>query len=142
MDLLVLCLEGGTSLSAAFQHVLGELRLAHPELGGEMEIVQHEMLLGKTAGEAMQRFAQRCDLEEVRTLAGVLLQNERYGVSVSKALRIHADTMRQQRQQRVEEMAQKAAVKILFPTLLCIFPAIFIVVLGPAAYQIARLFSR
>jgi tight adherence protein C len=142
MDMLVLCLEAGTSLTAALQNVLGDLRLAHPELGAEMEVVQREMMLGKTPGEAMRKFAERCDLEEVRALAGVLLQNERFGVSVSKALRIHADTMRQQRQQRAEEMAQKAAVKILFPTLLCIFPAIFIVILGPAAFQIARLFAR
>jgi tight adherence protein C len=107
-----------------------------------MEIVQHEMLLGSTAGEALQKFGTRCGLEEVRTLAGVLLQNERYGVSVAKALRIHADAMRQQRQQRVEEQAQKAAVKILFPTLLCIFPAIFIVILGPAAYRIMSIFAQ
>jgi tight adherence protein C len=142
MDLLVLCLEGGASLNAALAHVTEELRLAHRELGGEMELVQHEMLLGKTAGEAMQTFAQRCNLEEVRSLAGVLLQNERYGVSVAKALRVHADAMREQRQQRAEEMAQKAAVKILFPTLLFIFPAVFVVILGPAAVKIMAVFSR
>jgi tight adherence protein C len=142
MDMLVLCLEGGASLSASLQHVLSELRLAHPELGGEMDIVQHEMQLGKTAGEAMKSFGHRCQLEEVRALASVLLQNERFGVSVSKALRIHSDTMRQQRHQKAEEMAQKAAVKILFPTLLCIFPAIFIVILGPAALRIAAVVSQ
>jgi tight adherence protein C len=142
MDMLVLCLEGGSSFSASFQCVLGELLRAHPELGGELEIVRHETLLGKTPGEAMQKFGRRCGLEEVTTLAAVLLQNERYGVSVAKALSLHADTMRQQRQQRAEELAQKAAVKILFPTLLCIFPAIFIVVLGPAAFQISRMFAR
>ncbi len=142
MDMLVLCLEGGASLVAAFQNITAELRSAHPELGGEMEIVQHEMLLGSTAGEALQKFGNRCGLEEVRTLASVLLQNERYGVSIAKALRIHADVMRQQRQQRAEEQAQKAAVKILFPTLLCIFPAIFIVILGPAAFRIMSIFAQ
>ncbi len=142
MDMLVLCLEGGASFVAAFQYVVGELRLAHPQLGGELEIVQSEMMLGKTAGESLQQFAQRCDLEELRTLAGVLLQNERFGVSVAKALRIHADAMRQQRLQRAEEAAQQAAVKILFPTLLCIFPAIFIVVLGPAAFRIMAVMNK
>jgi tight adherence protein C len=142
MDMLVLCLEGGASMTAALQHVTGELRLAHPELGGELEVIQHEMLLGKTAGEAVQMLGQRCDLEEVRSLATVLLQNERYGVSVARALRIHADAMRDQRQQRAEERAQKAAVKILFPTLLCIFPAVFVVVLGPAALRIMEVFAR
>jgi tight adherence protein C len=72
----------------------------------------------------------------------VLLQNERFGASVTKALRTHSDVLRQQRQQRAEELAQKAAVKILFPTLLCIFPAIFIVILGPAAFQLIAIFSR
>jgi tight adherence protein C len=138
----VLCVEGGISLTAALQHVTLELHRAHPGLAGEMEVVQHEMLLGKTAGEAVQKFGERCDLEEVRTLASVLLQNERYGVSVARALRIHADGMRQQRRQRAEEQAQKAAVKILFPTLLCIFPAIFLVVLGPAAFRILAVFAR
>jgi tight adherence protein C len=90
----------------------------------------------------MQKLAARSDLEELRNLASVIAQSERYGTSVVKALRIHADTLRQQRQQRAEETAQKAAVKILFPTLLCIFPAIFIVILGPAAYQILAIFSR
>jgi tight adherence protein C len=100
------------------------------------------MLLGLSVGEALRKFADRADLEEVRTLASVLLQNERYGASVARALRIHADTLRQERQQKAEEQAQKAAVKILFPTLLCIFPAVFLVILGPAAFQIMAVFSR
>src|SRR5439155_20687801 len=110
--------------------------------GGELDIIQREMQMGLSCGEAMKKFAGRCDLEEVRNLASVLLQSERFGAGVVKALRIHADTARQERQQRAEEVAQKAAVKILFPTLLCIFPAIFIVILGPAAYQIAGMLSK
>ncbi len=142
LDMLVLCVEGGVSLPQAVQRVTAELHEAHPLLGQEMEIVQREMLLGLSVGEALRKLGQRADLEDVRTLASVLLQNERYGASIARALRIHADTLRQQRQQRAEEMAQKAAVKILFPTLLCIFPAIFIVILGPAAFQILAVFSR
>jgi tight adherence protein C len=107
-----------------------------------MNIVQREIQLGLSAGEAFKKLGDRCDLDEMRNLASVLLQSERFGASVVKALRIHADSCRLERQQRAEEMAQKAAVKILFPTLLCIFPAIFIVVLGPAAYQIANMFSQ
>src|SRR5262249_660115 len=106
-----------------------------------MNIVQREMQLGLTAGEALKKFGERCNLEEVRSLSSVLLQSERFGASVVKALRVHADSFRLERQQRAEEMAQKAAVKILFPTLVCIFPAIFIVILGPAARQIAGIFS-
>jgi tight adherence protein C len=86
--------------------------------------------------------AARTDLEEMRNLAAVIVQSERYGTSVVKALRIHSETLRLQRQQRAEELAQKAAVKILFPTLLCIFPAVFIVILGPAVFQLIAIFSR
>jgi tight adherence protein C len=142
LDMLVLCLEGGVSLTAAVQRVTTELQSAHPLLGAEMNIVQREMLLGLSAGAALQKFGQRADLEDVRNLASVLLQNERFGASVTKALRTHSDVLRQQRQQRAEELAQKAAVKILFPTLLCIFPAIFIVILGPAAFQLIAIFSQ
>jgi tight adherence protein C len=142
LDLLVLCLEGGISFGAAVQRVTDELQVVHPVLGLEMNIVQREMQLGLSAGDALRKFADRCGLADVRDLALVLLQSERFGASVAKALRTFTDAARTERQQRAEEMAQKAAVKVLFPTLLCIFPAIFIVLLGPAAYQISRLFAR
>jgi tight adherence protein C len=142
LDMLVLCLEGGISLTGAVTRVTSELRSAHPILASEMEVLQREIQMGMTAGEAVQKFGERCDLDEMKVLASVLIQSERYGASVAKPLRIHADTSRQTRLQAAEEAAQKAAVKILFPTLLCIFPAIFIVILGPAAYQIANLFSQ
>jgi tight adherence protein C len=142
LDMLVLCLEGGVSLVAAFQRVTAELQSVHPELGREMNIIQREIQFGLSTGEALRKMGARCGLDDVRDLASVLLQSERFGASVVKALRLHADTWRQERQHRAEEMAQKASVKILFPTLLCIFPAIFIVLLGPAALQMAGLFSK
>jgi tight adherence protein C len=142
LDMLVLCLEGGLSLPAALQRVTDELQVAHPLLASQMAIVQREMQLGLSAGEALKKFGQRCGLEEVLNLSSVLLQSERFGASVVKALRVYADSCRVERQQRAEEMAQKAAVKILFPTLLCIFPAIFIVILGPAAHQITAMFAQ
>jgi len=142
LDLLVLCLEGGGSLPSAFQRVTEDLELVHPTLTAELNIALREMQMGLSAGEAVKRLGERCGLDDLRDLAAVLLQSERYGAGVAKALRIHADVYRQDRQQRAEEMAQKAAVKILFPTLLCIFPAIFIVLLGPAAYQMANVLSK
>jgi tight adherence protein C len=142
LDMFVLCMEGGQSLLATIQRVTSELQVAHGVLAAEMNIVQREIQLGLSPGEAFKKLGDRCDLEEVRNLASVLLQSERFGASVGRALRLHADACRQERQQRAEEMAQKASVKILFPTLLCIFPAIFIVLLGPAAYQIAGMFSK
>jgi tight adherence protein C len=142
LDMLVLCVEGGVSLTGAMQRVTAELSSAHPLLGAEMDLVQREMMLGVSIGEGLRKMAARTDLEDLRNLASVIVQSERYGTSVVKALRIHADTLRQQRQQRAEESAQKASVKILFPTLLCIFPAVFIVILGPAIYQLLDAFSR
>jgi tight adherence protein C len=136
LDLLVICLEGGLSLPAALRRVSSELRTAHPLLCFELTIVQREIQLGSSPGEALQKMGIRTDLEEIRSLASVITQSERFGASLVKSLRVHAETLRLKRQQRAEEMAQKAAIKVLFPTLLFIFPAIFIVILGPAAFQI------
>jgi tight adherence protein C len=142
LDMLVLCLEAGVSLPAGLQRVTAELTVAHPALARELTIVQREVQLGLSVGDALKKFGDRCDLDDVSNLAAVILQSERYGSSSVKALRVHSDSCRLERQHQAEERAQKAAVKILFPTLLCIFPAIFIVILGPAAYQIANLFSH
>jgi len=142
LDMLVLCLEGGLSMPAAVQKVCEELPWVHPVLSEEMNIVLREMEMGASPGEAFRRFGERVKLDALRELAAVLVQAERFGASVSKSLRIHADSWRLERQQRAEEQAQKAAVKILFPMLLCIFPAIFLVTLGPAALQIAKMFAR
>ena len=142
LDMLVLCLEGGISVSGALQRVSSEMRRAHPLLAEEMATMENETQLGMSVGEAVKSFATRSDLKEAHELASVLLQSERYGSSIVKPLRLHSDLARQERYRRAEEIAQKAAVKILFPTLLFIFPSIFIVILGPAAYQIASMFSH
>jgi tight adherence protein C len=136
LDVLVICLEGGLSLPGSLKRVAGELRTAHPTLAIELNIVQREIQLGRTAGESLQEMGLRTDLEEVRSLSSVITQAEKFGASLVKSLRVHAETLRQKRQQHAEELAQKAGTKILFPTLLFIFPAIFIVILGPAAFQI------
>jgi tight adherence protein C len=142
LDVLVICLEGGLSLPGAVKRVAGELRTAHPGLAAELNIVQREVQLGRSTGEALRQFADRTDLEELRSLASVVTQAERYGASVVKALRVHAETLREKRLQYAEEMGQKAAIKILFPTLICIFPGLFIVVLGPAVIQLSDLFDK
>jgi tight adherence protein C len=142
LDVLVICLEGGLSPSAALRRVAGELRTAHPLLASELNIVQREIQLGRTTGEALRQFGDRCDLEEVRSLASVVAQSERFGASLVKALRVHADALRNKRMQYAEEMAQKASIKMLFPTIFFIFPGIFIVILGPAAFQILEMLSR
>jgi tight adherence protein C len=142
LDMLVLCLEGGVGLTAAFQRINAEIHEVHPVLGGELNIVEREIQLGLPAGQALHKMAERCGLADMRELACILLQSERFGTSLVKAVRTYAESWRLERQNQAEEQAHKTAVKILFPTLLCIFPAIFLVLLGPAAFQIARLFDR
>jgi tight adherence protein C len=136
LDLLVICLEGGLSLPGSLKRVGADLKTAHPVLSLELGIVQREIQLGNPPGESLQKMGFRTDLEEIRSLASVISQAERFGASLVRSLRVHAETLRVKRQQHAEEMAQKAAVKVLFPTLLFIFPAIFVVILGPAVYQI------
>jgi len=142
LDVLVIRLEGGLSLPGAFKRVASELRTAHPLLAYELSICEREIQLGRSTGESLRGFGERVDLEEVRSLASVITQSERFGASLVRALRVHAETLRTKRLQYAEEMAQKATVKILFPTLFCIFPGIFIVILGPAAIQILRMFRE
>lgn len=142
LDVIVVCLEGGLSLPAAMARVASELNSAHPMLALELAIVEREIQMGRTAGEALKQFAQRFDLSELRSLASVTAQAEKFGASVINALTVYADSMRMKRKQRAEELAQKASVKILIPTILCIFPAMYIVLLGPAAIQIFEVFIK
>jgi tight adherence protein C len=136
LDVVVVCVEAGLSVPAALSRVVKELRSAHPLLAAEMTIIEREIQMGRTTGEAFKRFAARFDLEELRSLASILLQAERFGASISSALRVHADGLRVKRFQLAEERAQKAAVKLLFPTIFCIFPALYVVLIGPAVFEI------
>jgi len=138
LDVLIICLEGGLSFQSALKRVAEEIRSAHPILGYEFRIVDREVQLGRSPGEALLHFAQRSDLDEARSLSTVIGQSERFGASLVKSLRNHSETLRVRRRQIAEEQAQKAATKILFPTLLCIFPAIFVILLGPAVYQMSK----
>lgn len=142
LDVLVICLEGGLSLPGALRRVSSEMQTAHPLLARELNIVQRQVQLGRSPGEALRQFGDRADLEEIRGLASVVIQAERFGASLVRALRVHADTLRQKRMLSAEEMAQKAAIKILFPTVFCIFPGIFIVILGPGIIRIFEVLAN
>jgi tight adherence protein C len=142
LDVLVICLEAGLSLPGALRRVASELQSAHSVLARELSIVQRQMQLGRSAGQALREFADRADLEEIRGLASVIIQAEKFGASLVKALRVHAEALRQKRMFSAEEMAQKAAIKMLFPTIFCIFPGIFVVLLGPVAIQLATVFGN
>jgi tight adherence protein C len=142
LDVLVICLEGGLSLIGAFRRLSSELGAAHPLLATELTIVEREIQLGRSTGEALRAFGERSDLEEIRRLASVINQAERFGASLTKTLRVHAEILRLKRMQHAEEMAQKAAVIILFPTLLFIFPGMFIILLGPGLIQLLDAFAE
>ena len=141
LDVLIICQEGGLSLQAGLKRVADELRSAHPVLGAELKIVDREIQLGRSPGEALQHFAQRTDLEEALSLSSVVGQSERFGASLVKSLRTHSETLRIKRKQKAEEKAQKASTKILIPTLLFIFPAVFVILLAPAVFQVMAAFG-
>lgn len=141
LDLIVTCMEGGLSFEAALQRVTDEMQTAHPLLAAEMRVVQRETHLGSSIETALRNFASRSDLDVGRSLATVVEQARRFGSRMAEALRVHSDTLRYQREQRAEENAQKATVKILFPTLLFIFPPVLVVLGGPAVIQIQEKFS-
>ena len=141
LDVLIICLEGGLGLQGGIKRVADELSSAHPILGGELKIVDREIHLGRSPGEALNHFARRTDLEEALSLASVVAQSERFGASLVKSLKTHSDGLRSKRKQKAEEKAQKASTKILAPTLLFIFPAVFVVLLAPAVYQVMNVFS-
>jgi tight adherence protein C len=141
LDLMVACMESGLSLNAALQRVTDELQTAHPVLAGELAAVQRQVQLGATLDAAMSNFAERSDLDTLYSLTTMIQQSQKFGASIADALRIHADVLRSEREQNAEELAQKAAVKILFPTLLLIFPATFVVLAGPAVIQLNEKFS-
>jgi tight adherence protein C len=136
LDLLIICIEAGLSLDQATARASQELAKAQPELCDELVIVVLEQRAGRPRGEAWKHLADRTDLDCVRSLVSMLIQSEQLGTSIGKTLRNHSDTLRIQRVQAVEEAAAKLTIKLLFPLVLFIFPALFVVVLGPAAIQI------
>ncbi len=142
LDVLTICLEGGLGLQAGLKRVADELSSAHPVLGGELKIVDREIQLGRSPGEALGNFAKRTDLDEAMSLASVVGQSEKFGASLVKSLRIHSETLRVKRRQKAEERAQKASTKILIPTLLFIFPAVFVILLAPAVFQVMAIFAK
>ncbi|MBI1324649.1 hypothetical protein GC170_15885 [bacterium] len=142
MDLMVVCVEGGMSLQASIRKIATELKTIHPEISLEFTLVQLQTQMGMGVGKALEAFGYRTDLEEIRQLAQVISQSEKLGSSMARTLKSSAESLRLRRQQQAEAKAQKAAVKIMIPTVLFIFPAIFVVVLGPAMFQLSEMFSN
>ena len=132
LDLLIICIEAGLSLDQATKRTTEELMKVQPAICDEMNIVVLEQRAGRPRSECWKHLAERTDVDVVRNLVTVLVQSEQFGTSIAKTLRVHSETLRTQRVQKVEEMAAKTTVKLVFPLVLFIFPSLFLVVLGPA----------
>jgi tight adherence protein C len=138
LDLLVICVEAGLGINAALQRVATELRYTSPVLAGELALVSQETQTGTSRIDALRNLAARTGVQDVYSLVALLIQTDTLGTSVALALRVHADSMRIKRRQRAEQMARKAAVKLAFPLVLLIFPALLVVLLGPAVIQLMK----
>jgi len=142
LDFLVICIEAGLSMDQATARTADELRMAHPAVSDELDLVVLEQRAGRARSDSWKQFAERSDVESVRNLVSVLVQSETLGASVAKTLRVHSDTLRSQRRQQVEEQSAKTTVKLVFPLVLLIFPSLFLVTLGPEAIIIAEQFGN
>jgi tight adherence protein C len=141
LDLLVVCVEAGMGLDAAITRVGEEIRFTDRELSDELRLLNLELRAGKTRLEALRNLGRRVNLEDMNSLITLLVQTEKFGTSIAQALRVYSDTFRTKRYQAAEELAAKIPVKLLFPLIFFIFPAIFVVILGPAIIQIFRVFT-
>ncbi|MGC4081814.1 MAG: type II secretion system F family protein [Vicinamibacterales bacterium] len=141
LDLLVVCIEAGSSLDQAILKTSEEITFTYPALGDELRTLNAEIRAGKTRIEAFTALAARTKVDDVRALVTMLIQTDRFGTSIGQALRTHADTSRTKRRQRAEEAAQKIGVKLVFPLVLFFFPAFYVVVLGSAIVQFVNTFK-
>ncbi len=138
LDLMVVCVEAGQGLNAAMKRVAEEMRLSDPELAGEILQVNLEISAGAEREQALRHLAERTGVEEVSSLCNILIQSDRFGTSIAQALKVQSETLRTTRRQKLEELAAKTPVKLVFPLLLFIFPAILVVILGPAVIRISE----
>lgn len=142
LDFLAICLEAGIGLDQAIVRLARELRVSHPDLADELLQVNFEQRAGVTRIIAWKNFADRVNLESVRSFVAMLVQTDRFGTPLSKSLGSFSDALRVQRRQKAEELAAKTTVKLLFPLALFIAPSVGIVVLGPAALSLIRNFQQ
>ena len=138
LDLLVVCVEAGMGLDEAINRVAKESKLQSPELSDELVLVGLELRAGKGRQDALRNLAERTNLEEVRNLDTLLTQADNFGTSIAHTLRVYSDSFRTERFQKAEEIAGKLPVKLMFPLILFIFPALFVVIIRPGAISIYR----
>ena len=138
LDLLVVSVEAGLGLDQALQRVGEEIAFAHPDLSDELRLINLELRAGKARSEALRNLGERTGVDDIISLVAMLVQTDKFGTSVAQSLRVHSETVRTKRRQRAEEAAAKTGVKMVFPLVFCIFPAIFVVTIGPAAIKFVQ----
>ena len=136
LDLLVVCVEAGLGLDAGMRRVAEELNDTAPEVCGELNAANMQLQMGRPRREVLRDLGVRTGVDDVRALAAILIQADKFGSSIAQALRVQSDSMRTKRRQIAEEKAQQTAVKMIFPLVLFIFPGIFVVLVGPAAIML------
>ena len=139
LDLLVVSVEAGLGLDQAIQRVGDELHFAHPDLSDELRLINLELRAGKGRADALRNLADRTGVDDISSLVTMLVQTDKFGTSVAQSLRVHSETVRTKRRQRAEEAAAKTGVKMVFPLVFCIFPAIWVVTIGPAAIKFIQI---
>lgn len=138
LDLLVVCVEAGLGLDAAMRRVSEELKDGAPEICNEISHCNFQLQMGRNRREVLHDFGVRTGVDDVKALAAILIQADKFGSSIAQALRVQSDSMRIKRSQLAEEKAAQTAVKMIFPLVLFIFPGIFVVLVGPAAIMMIR----
>jgi len=142
LDLMVVCVEAGVSLDAAILRVSREIRLGHTDLAHELSVVNRKTNAGIPRDAALRSLWQRTGVEELRTLVSSMIQSEKWGTSIATVLRVSAETLRRKRRQVAEKKAKQAPLKMTFPLVLFILPALFIVIMGPALVQVITEFGK
>jgi tight adherence protein C len=132
LDLMVVCVEAGLSIDKATMRTAEEMRISQPEIADELNLVYLEQRAGRPRSEAWKHLGERTDVDTIRSLASILIQADKFGTSIGKTLRLHADMLRTQRSQDAEEKAAKTTVKLVLPLVIFIFPSLFVVTLGPS----------
>jgi len=141
LDLLVVCVESGLGLGPAIDRVARELEISHPDLARELALVNAEISAGMERPTALRNLSRRCGLEDIKGLVGLLVQTIKFGTSIADALRVYSEEFRDKRMQRAEEQAAKIGTKMIFPLVFCMFPAFFIVMIGPAVMRFLEVFA-
>jgi tight adherence protein C len=142
LDLLVVAIEAGLGLNAALNRIGQELKNLHPDMHQELELVNLEIRVGRSREEALRNLAERTGVDDIRSFVALLIQADRYGSSIGKAVRVFAESLRTRRRQRAEQASQKAALKLLIPLTLFLFPVVIVVVLAPPVLTLIDILTK